>query len=62
MFLVWQTVLKNKTFFFLFLQDWVVGKYGRVLPVVTVRSKDKRKVSFIAACIVRGQDTYLHIL
>jgi len=27
------------------LQDWVVGKYGRALPVVHLRRKDKRKVN-----------------
>jgi len=30
---------------FCFLQDWVVGKYGRVMPVVHLRRKDKKKVS-----------------
>lgn len=25
-------------------KDWTVGKYGRVLPVVNIRSKDKRKL------------------
>jgi len=27
------------------VQDWVVGKYGRVLPVVHLRRKDKKKVN-----------------
>jgi len=31
----------------LFLQDWVVGKYGRVLPVVHLRRKDKKKVNIL---------------
>jgi len=26
-------------------QDWVVGKYGRALPVVHLRRKDKKKVN-----------------
>lgn len=30
-----------------FLQDWVVGKYGRVLPVVHLRRKDKKKVNIL---------------
>ena len=26
-------------------KDWIVGKYGQVLPVVKIRRKDKKKVS-----------------
>ncbi|OWF56553.1 Nucleolar protein 8 [Mizuhopecten yessoensis] len=27
-------------------KNWVVGKYGRVLPIVNIRRRDKRKISF----------------
>ncbi|VDI20083.1 Hypothetical predicted protein [Mytilus galloprovincialis] len=28
-------------------KNWVVGKYGRVLPVVYIRNKDKKKISLL---------------
>lgn len=31
---------------FVNFQDWVVGKYGRVLPVVHVKKPGTKKVSF----------------
>jgi len=32
-------------------QDWVVGKYGRALPIVHLRRKDKKKVNISAVVI-----------